>query len=219
VAGLFEGDTTTAWTPSASLACDATADTVPPPPRPKTTPKKRAKKAPHTASVAGGEYEIDYNKAPEHWDLQVTKDLVDKGLLGKRGSWARSEFQKLVDADLSGCCSYPYSLFIPFDDARVRTVNRRTIVTPTIASPDFVKKLSLSHHFCEMLKGKGGRKTCQGYSGTKIESDTPPLIESDIEKDPRVVRLLHAKQVEIEQLEAMVLVLQAKLGVANDVTS
>ena len=76
VAGLFEGDTTTAWTPSASLACDATADTVPPPPRPKTTPKKRAKKAPHTASVAGGEYEIDYTKAPEHWDLQVALPLL-----------------------------------------------------------------------------------------------------------------------------------------------
>ena len=33
--------------------------------------------------------------------VQVTQDLVDKGLLGKRGSSARSEFEKLVDADLS----------------------------------------------------------------------------------------------------------------------
>ena len=62
-----------------------------------------------------------------------------------------------------GCASCPYQLIIPFCDAR--TLNKRTIVTPTIASPDFVKRLGLSHHFCEMLKGKGGRKTCQGYSG------------------------------------------------------
>ena len=38
-------------------------------------------------------------------------------------------------------------------------------------------------------------------------------------QDPRVVRLLHAKQVKIEQLEAMVLAMQAQLDVANGVTS
>ena len=81
------------------------------------------------------------------------------------------------------------------------------------------------------------------FAGAKIERGTPPLtndigrdIESDIEKvwhnspnteltlmcapqDPRVQHLLHIKQVEIEQLKAQVLALQAQLGTPSDLTS
>jgi hypothetical protein len=38
-------------------------------------------------------------------------------------------------------------------------------------------------------------------------------------QDPRVQHLLHIKQVEIEQLKAQVLALQAQLGTPSDLTS